>query len=111
MPEEGEVVHGHHEGRPRPERRAERRAVEDVEPGGRAPEAVRVPERVPADAREATRAADGEGVELEPRAAGQLAEQAADVPCRARSGLRERRGVDPDPHAASACRTASRGSG
>ena len=98
------------ERRARGDRRAERRAVQDVEAGGRAPEPERVPERVPPDCREASCSTRVEPDELEAGAPRQLAEQPANVPRRPGARLDERRGVDPDPHAA-ALRTASRGSG
>ena len=111
MAQEAEVVHGHDERRPGPERRPEGRAVEEIEAGGGAPEAERVPERVPPDRRELPRAAGCEPDELEARATRELPEEAAHVTCGSGPGLHERRRVDPDPHDDAASRTASRGSG
>ena len=111
MAEQREVVDGHDERGARPERCTERRAVEDVHPAGSAAEAERVPERVAADRREPAGAARREADELELRTAPQRREQPRDVARRPRSGLDERRRVDPDLHDAAARRTASRVSG
>ena len=110
MPKNAEVVDGDDERRARRDGRAEGRAVEDVEPRRGAPEAERVPERVAADRREPPRAAGLEPDELEAGPPRELPEQPEHVARGPGAGLDERRGVDPDPHAA-ALRTISRGSG
>ncbi len=110
VPEEREVVHRDDERRPRRDGRAERRAVQDVEAGRRAPEAEGVPQPVPPERREAPRPAGLETDELETGTPGELPEQPPDVSRRPGPRLDERRRVDADPHTA-ALRTASRGSG
>ena len=60
MAQDAEIVHRDDERRPGPERRPEGRAVEEIEAGGGASEAERVPERVPPNRRELARAAGGE---------------------------------------------------
>ncbi len=84
--------------------------MQDVDASGEATESERVPERIPADRREAAGAARLDADELEPGTPLELTEETEHVtrcPC---PRLDERRRVDRDPHAA-ALRTASRGSG
>ncbi len=115
MAKQGQVVHGDDERHSRAARSAERRAVEQVEAAHGPAERERVPPRVAGDGRGATRAAEGEALELEPGPALECADETADVTGRAGRRLHERGNVDADPHAvppiaACAARTASRGS-
>jgi hypothetical protein len=110
MPQQGEIVDGDDERGPGRDRRPERRAVQDVDPGGGTAEAERVPQRVATDRREAAGAARLDADELEVGSTLELAEQTEDVARGAGPCLDERRRVDRDPQDA-ALRTASRGSG
>ena len=107
--EHAEVVNGDDERRTRRDGRAERRAMENVELRGGLPEAERVPERIASHGGDPALAARLQADELEAGTSRQLREEAAHVPRRPRARLDERRGVDPDPHAA-ALRTISFGS-
>ena len=91
---------GHDERRARRDGCAEGRAVEDVELRRGAPEAERVPERVAAHRRQAPRSPRLQPDELESGPPRELPEQPEHVAGGSGSGLDERRGVDPDPHAA-----------
>ena len=99
MTEQRQVVHGDHERHSRTPRRAERRAVEEVEPArtrGRARTGTTT-RRVRGGG--AAGAAEGEALELEPGAALERADEPSDVAGRAGGRLRERGDVDADPHA------------
>ena len=76
--------------------------MQDVEPASAAVEAERVPGGVSDDAREPAGTAEGEELELEPGATAERAHQPAHVAGGAGARLDERRGVDPDPHRATA---------
>ena len=110
MAQHAGVVHGDDERGTGRDRRPERRAVEDVDPGGGASEPEGVPERVAANAREPPGAPGREADELEAGTGLELAEQADHVARCPRTRLDERRRVDRHPHDA-ALRNASRGSG
>ena len=107
--EDREVVHREHRRHARGDGAAERRAVQDVERAGTAPEADRVPHGIARHARRSAGPAERQELEVEPRSVTERAEEPAHVPRRSRARLHERRGVDPDLHCSSraAARTAS----
>ena len=95
-----EVVHGEDGRELAFDRAAERRAVEDVEARARAAQPDRIPGGVTDDARDPSRAAEREQLELEVGAIAQRAQEPAHVARGARPASGRAASVDPDSHVA-----------